>query len=197
MRIATALVLSTFACSAAFAQNSDLALLVGLSNARTSEVVLGSGTSVSGSRSTTFEVNYARQFLSTKAGDLYVEFPIFVGANQALDLGNNVSVFGRNIIFFTPGVRYRISLQRRLSLYGALGVGVATFGIATVLATNEAIVPSRTTTGAADVGAGLDFRLTRLLSLRTEIRDYVTSPRRGGFSGRNHLVYQWGVSFHF
>jgi hypothetical protein len=197
MRVAAAFLLSTFAGSAAFAQNSDLTLMAGLSNAKTSEVVLGSGSSVTGSRTTTFQVNYARQFLSTKSGDLYVEFPIFWGANAALDLGNNTSVFGRNIIFFTPGVRYRIQLQRRLSLYGALGAGVATFGIGTVLANNEAIVPSRTTSGAVDLGGGLDFRLTRLLSLRTEIRDYITSPHRGGFSGRNHVVYEWGVSFHF
>src|SRR5229473_3171738 len=108
MRIAAALLLSTFAGTAVFAQNSDLALLGGISNARTSEVVLGSGIGVSGSRTTSFEVNYARQFLSTKAGDLYIEFPIFWGTNPAVDLGNNVSVFGRNIILFTPGVRYKI-----------------------------------------------------------------------------------------
>jgi hypothetical protein len=197
MRIAAALLVSTLAGSAAFAQNSDLAFLVGLTSAKTSEVVPGSGIGVSGTRSTTFQINYARQFLSTGAGDLYVEFPIFEGSNPSRDLGNNMSVFGRNIICFTPGVRYRIRIQRRLSLYGAVGVGVATFGIGTVLANNEALVPSRTTSAAVDLAGGLDFRLTRLLSLRTEVRDYIASPRRGGIAGRNHVVYQWGVSFHF
>ena len=197
MRIATTFLLLSFAGLAAYAQNSDLALLAGVSNAKTTEVVLGSKISVSGSRTNTFQVNYARQFLSTKAGDLYVEFPVCWGTNAVVDVGNNVSVFGRNILFFTPGVRYRISLQRRLSLYGAGGIGVATFGIGSVLATNEALVPSWTTSGAADLAAGLDFRLTRLLSLRTELRDYITSPNRGGVAARNHVIYQWGVSFHF
>jgi hypothetical protein len=54
-----------------------------------------------------------------------------------------------------------------------------------------------TTTGAFGFGGGLDFRLTRLLSLRAEGRDFVTRAGLGGESGRNHPFFTVGLGLHF
>ena len=56
---------------------------------------------------------------------------------------------------------------------------------------------SRTNGPAMDFGGGIDFRLTRLLSIRCEGRDYVTRSNAGGFSGAHHAALDVGVGFHF
>jgi hypothetical protein len=86
MRIAAAVLLSALGGYCAFTQNSDLALMGGISSPKTSEVVFGSNAAVAGSQTSAVQINYARQFLSTKAGDLYVEFPILWGTNAATGL---------------------------------------------------------------------------------------------------------------
>ena len=55
-----------------------------------------------------------------------------------------------------------------------------------------------TVAGAIDFGGGLDFRLTRLMSLRAEARDFVVSGKHlGGQDGYNHPIFGFGVGFHF
>ena len=46
-------------------------------------------------------------------------------------------------------------------------------------------------------GGGLDFRLTRLISLRAEVRDFVSRRGIGLTDGRNHLVFGFGMGFHW
>jgi len=52
------------------------------------------------------------------------------------------------------------------------------------------------TRAAAGFGGGLDFRLTRLLSLRGEVRDLTSSPQVG-FGGWHNLSTQFGFALHF
>jgi len=57
---------------------------------------------------------------------------------------------------------------------------------------------TRWTVGAAlDFGGGLDFRLTRLMSLRAEVRDFVTGRGLGGVEGRNHPIFSFGLGIHW
>ena len=53
------------------------------------------------------------------------------------------------------------------------------------------------TAAAFGFGGGLDFRLTRLLSLRFEGRDFVTRAGLGGERGRTHPFFAVGIGFHF
>jgi hypothetical protein len=153
---------------AAFAQNSDFAILYGISPHKSEALA-------------SYQLSYARQVLDTRAGGLYVELPVFTVSNAIAN--------GAGSILFTPGVRFKFATQSRLSPYAVLGVGVASFG--------GSAVASRTTTSAVDFGAGMDVRLTRLLSIRGEVRDFVTRPRLGDYGGRNHPVFGVGIAFHF
>jgi len=101
---------------------------------------------------------------------------------------------------FTPGVRFKLPIQSRLSLYGVAGGGIGSFGKDETDVNRRAgvfIGTSRTEHGVFDVGGGMDFRLTKLLSLRGEARDFITGRNLGGESGRNHPVYEFGLAFHF
>jgi hypothetical protein len=173
------LLISALAGGAAFAQGSQNADLGILFNYKTS----GNGYSIRGAICPAYEV------LSTKAGDLYVEMPI-EGA------------------FVTPGLRLRIPLHWRFSLYGAVdgGVGLFTTYNAVVLntigpdnATGESayVVKHEAVRGAFAVGAGIDFRLTKILSLRVEERDFITGRDLGDQSGRSHAFFASGIAFHF
>jgi hypothetical protein len=161
---------SMLASCPALAQNSDFGLLYGFRPCRECP----RSTVASGS-----QFNYGYQLLSAQTGGLYVEFPLVSATNPV-----------RNVTYlFAPGVRFKLASQSRFSLYGALGVGVATFG--------GTATASRTTSGAVDFAGGMDFRITRLLSARVEARDFVTRPGLGDTEGRNHAMYFLGIALHF
>jgi hypothetical protein len=164
------LFVSLLAVCPALAQNSDFGLLYGFRPCGDCP----SSTYASGS-----EFNYGHQVVAVQAGDLYVEIPLVSVTNPV-----------RNVDYlFAPGLRFKLATQSRFSLYGALGVGVASFG--------GTATASRTTSGTVDFAGGLDFRITRLLSLRVEARDFLTRPGLGGTEGRNHAMYFVGIALHF
>ena len=59
------------------------------------------------------------------------------------------------------------------------------------------VTSNRETSPAMDFGGGLDFRLTRLLSLRGDFRDFVTRAGLGNSTGRNRWMFLVGIAFHF
>jgi hypothetical protein len=93
----------------------------------------------------------------------------------------------------------KFSPESRVSLYGALGGGLLTYGANRLFTTgsNVGISNATTTSGALDFGGGVDFRLTRLLSLRFDLRDFVTKAGLAGVASRNHVMFGFGVAFHF
>ena len=180
----------------ACAQNSDLGILLGISPSSVKDNVGSSG--ISSNISGNFQIDYAIQVASNKAGAFYVELPLAIVAHVETNVGRDISSNVGGILFFTPGVRWKMLVQSRVTFYASLGGGVASFG------TTKSVVGKGISTNisssagpALDVAGGIDFRLTRLLSLRGEVRDYVTRANAGGFTGRNHAALDFGVGFHF
>ena len=193
-RLGLLLVLAS-AAGVARAQNSDLGLLLGASVTRATVSGRSVDTNVSGGA----QINYAFQLKETVAGRLYVEVPlIFTGAARASVRSGVVTGSVGTTIFLTPGLRWKYTPWSRLSVYGAAGGGLASFDGVYALAANGRTVNSqvgRTTTGAFEFGLGLDFRLTRLVSLRGEYRDAIT---RGNLDGAvHHSLVMFGVGLHF
>jgi len=192
----TRLLLLSFLAGGAMAQNSDLAFLLG-ANGPTSGTI--SGGVVTGQFGVGFQINFAEQVRETAAGQLYVEVPLMIATHFQGIVSNGVSSNEKDSIYFTPGVRWRFTPQKRISFYAAGGAGIGSFGtshsyvgMGTVSDTG-----SRDTTFAAGFGGGIDFRLTRLLSLRAEGRDFVTRAGLGGERGHNHAFFMAGIGFHF
>jgi hypothetical protein len=103
------------------------------------------------------QVNYARQLLERPAGRLYLEVPLIIP----------VTPYRRGFarIFITPGLRYHRNLTDRTALYGSGGVGFVSTPF------NPRI------SWAVTFGGGLDYRLTRLWSVRGDIRHLMGSRR--------------------
>ena len=181
---------------AALAQNSDLAILLGASGPISSTV--GNGI-VSDSFGVGIQFNYAVQLHETRAGQLYLELPLLIAAQVRSTVGPGVSDTVKDSIFLTPGVRWRFTPQKRVSFYAAGGAGIGSFGTTNSYVGQGTVSNTidRTTTVAVGFGGGIDFRLTRLLSLRAEGRDFVSRAGLGGEGGHNHAFFMAGIGFHF
>ena len=186
----------------AAAQNSDLGLLVGIAGPKGQTASANGTYTASGSVMPSFQVNYAWQVLQ-RAVDLYVEVPVVVPVrvNGTVVSGPGGTAAAGNSspdVFFTPGARVKFSPESRVAFYAAAGAGLASFaGITTFTAPLTVVPGNRRNSFALGVGGGIDFRLTRLLSLRVDARDFVTGAGMGGVTGRNHAILQFGIAFHF
>ena len=188
------------AAGAASAQNSDLGLLLGVISPSYS-VGVGPGARVSADAGAACQINYAYQIKGWQAADLYMEFPFFLaGRGNTLDAPGLSDDSGAFIAAITPGLRLKVRLGGRVSFYAAAGGGIGWFNDNEVLAApgSYRISGNTTVTGAFDVGGGLDFRLTRLLSLRPEIRDLITTHSSlSAYNSHNNPIYAFGLAFHF
>ena len=189
-RILVALVFGGAAC----AQNSDLGLLLGVSAVR-SEV---SGVRASAELGAHMQINYAAQLKETSGGRLYLELPLLLGGQMRASVQNGVSASSGAIVYFTPGIRWNLPVHDRVSLYGTAGVGLAGFGGHKVTVTGRTVSTHSgfETALAGGAGGGLDLRLSRLMSLRVEARDFITRAGLGA-AGHNHVVFGFGVGFHW
>jgi opacity protein-like surface antigen len=181
------------------AQNSDLGLLLGISGP-TSSVDLGTGARISGSVGAHGQINYAFQLRETSAGRLYLELPLLFGGHATGTVAGAVTGESGGMVFFTPGVRFNVAPHSRVSFYVAGGLGPVAFDESKTVVGNGLVSSDIrwTIAGAIDFGGGLDFRLTRLMSLRAEARDFVVSGKHlGGQDGYNHPIFGFGVGFHF
>jgi hypothetical protein len=185
----------TVAGGTAWAQNSDLGLLLGGSvtvNGRVSPGLVTSRVSAAG------QIDYAIQVHEGGAGQLYLELPLIIAGGVEGRVGGGTVIGSvRDTIFFTPGVRWKFTPASRVSFYAAAGGGLASFGQNFGFVGNGVVVGTvnRITTGALGFGGGIDVRLTRLVSLRAEARDGVT---RGNIDGSsNHTFIMVGAALHF
>jgi len=182
----------------ACAQNSDLGLLLGISGP-SSQVITGTPSRITGSIGASGQINFAMQLKEYPSGRLYLELPLLIGARESGTVAGYVSGSVQAGIYFTPGVRYNLTLHPRVSLYGMGGAGVAAFDQnSTFVGKGVVSVTSGWTSSfAVAFGGGLDFRCTRLISLRGEVRDFVSRKGLGLTDGRNHPVFGFGMGFHW
>jgi len=196
----TAMWALVFFGSAAFAQgpqNRDISFLAGPVPS-TNQVIPNSDVSVSTATGLAFQLSFAYQIYSTAVVNLYFETPYaFSNPGRGLIRGASGSASNRSF-FFTPGVRFEVQAQSRLFLYGMAGGGYAGFRrLKLQSGLQESVTASPTLRGVFDVGGGVDFRLSRLVSLRGEVRDFIGGSGLSGASGRHHILSLIGIALHF
>lgn len=179
------------------AQNSDLGLLIGISGRSTFQA--SGGARFSSSYGGHLQLNYAFQFKETPSFRFYVEVPLLLGYQSIATVTPFIYATNGNQFYLTPGIRVNLPLHSRVSLYGAAGGGVAGFGTQRAVLAGDRLIASNGFIGtlAGSVGGGVDLRLSRLMSVRAEARDFIAAGGPGSGYGRNHLVYSFGVGFHW
>jgi hypothetical protein len=181
-------------------QNMEYIVMVGGVHSPTSTVE-GSNVVLYGSSGVTFQMSFGYQVKSTKAGNLWIETPFtYAWQGTGAIAGTNLAGFTRDVTYITPGVRLKSPTFGRVSFYGAAGGGYAGFwridgvvsGTNGTVAANTSFHPS----AIFDYAGGIDIRLSRLLSLRAEGRDFFGATNLGGVTGHNHPVFLIGLAFH-
>jgi hypothetical protein len=193
VRVFLVTLLAVTAVSAQGIRNTDIYFMGG--PVHTSPyAVPGTTIAVSGSTGFTQQVGYGYQFWQTPAGGVWLDIPMtfnFPGTPTA-----SVPAASSNTSYtVTPGLRLMVPFSERVSGYAIGGAGYGHYCYSPVL---ESRLGFQTTThGVIEVGAGVDIRLTRRISIRGEVRDFVTGRGLSGVPGRNHLVIPFGISFHY
>jgi hypothetical protein len=185
---------------AASAQNSDFGLLAGVMSSPRETIGASPGSATNGD-SGAGEFNYAYQVKGWRAGDLYVEIPFILAGRDEEWAGNGSSSMQTRVVgAVLPGVRFKLPLGGRASLYAAGGGGFGFYGENALSGSpgSASNTGHTTVTAAFDFGGGLDFRLTRLLSLRGEVRDLILSNSGLSSTGGHHNpIIVFGFAFHF
>lgn len=114
-----------------------------------------------------YQLNYAHRLLGVPGAGLYVEVPFLAGFDNTRTLISLANGQNYNSLYFTPGLKLKLFPAFFLSPYIAGGVGVAHFHSSTTsVAENDF---------AGDIGGGLDVKVLPHVSLRGEVRDFITS----------------------
>ncbi|MBZ5618153.1 MAG: hypothetical protein LAQ69_05360 [Acidobacteriia bacterium] len=189
--------LSGSAWAQGLVQNMDIFFLFGPARVE-SQVIGGSGVTVYSSTGYSQSTGYGYQVMRKSAASLWVEFFPITFTNPGKSTASIAGSINYRMNTFAPGVRFMVPVQSRISVYGVLGGGAGFFNYATIAGESSPYVKSNSTThGVFDFGGGVDVRLARRISLRGEVRDYVTGAGLSGTVGRNHILPLVGVALHF
>lgn len=126
---------------------------------------------------------------------LYVEVPFVSAGGVSAGVRSTFVETRQKISTLTAGPRYQYAINHRWSTYAAAGFGVAWYSQSSV-----GFSPLRASTRteanpAFGYGGGLDFRLSKLMSLRGEVRHFVLI---GSVPGSRHgLSPSVGLAVHF
>ncbi len=145
-----------------------------------------------------FQHSFGHQVWFCTGGNLEVEVPfawLFPGKSTASGLKEPSRIL---TFFLTPGIRFKVPVASRVSLYGVLGGGYGAFRRFELDVNSPNQLRARPTLrGVYDFGGGIDVRLSRLWSLRAETRDFVGGKGLDGATGRHHVYVLGGIALHF
>jgi hypothetical protein len=147
---------------------------------------------------TVYEASFAKRILATDRVDVAVEVPFFAANSLTIKTPGAALPREYAALFLTPGVRLMVAPRRRISVFGALGGGFASYE-ESALRSDGGPNPARQTnsTGAVSFGGGVDVRSGSWLGLRGEVRDVVTGARRFSLAtagdGAQHVIVTLGL----
>lgn len=180
-----------------FLQNMDIYFMAGAATVKSQTVP---GTSITLAKSTAFSsmVGVGYQVARTKVGGLWVEFFPMPSTFPHQRTNATPSKVELSTLIQAPGLRFMVPVHARISLYGAAGAGYGDFNYP-VQGTGPGpfVKVNSVMHGVADFGGGADWRLGRWISIRGEVRDYVTGRGLSGVAGRNHVLAFVGIATHF
>ncbi len=181
----------------AAAQNADLSLLF---TVRNSEVRLArAGNFEARVRSAGISLGgiAAVQLRESGPQRLYFEVPYLDAGTLSATSGPNALTARGPTTIVAPGLRYQYTFTPRWAVYTSLGAGFARYSYTALQITGPASrsVAARDNRFAAGYGAGLSFRLSKLLSLRAEMRHYILAG--DVVASRNVFSPAFGMAVHF
>lgn len=151
----------------------------------------------------TFEGSYARHVLGDGFTRLWLEVPVEFNLDQDLATGANVIPNSYKSIFVAPSARVNIFATTAISPWVSVGGGLGLFKTSSsLLYGGNNPGKGTTTTGALQIGGGLDVRFHPKWSVRGEVRDFwtgvpnlnvkTTNTRQHNFFVGGGIIYHFG-----
>ena len=146
----------------------------------------------------TFEANYARRVLQPGLASVSIEVPAVINWDE--DLNSDALQVPKNFksYFVTPSARLNLFANSAVSPWASIGGGIGRFNESSVSGVSS---KTGTTTGALQVGLGLDVRVFGRFSVRGEVRDFWSGvPQLNvdtGKSRQHNYFVAGGIVWHF
>lgn len=189
--------LLTMYCSAARAQqNTDMYFGFGATGSQ-SHLIDGTNIRVTASPVFVSQLDFGYQLVRLSSTSLWLDISLPNGFPS--NLRANVPATGFDAwIVGALGARWMVPVYGPFSVYAVAGGGGGQFqSLAVTESPSPSVSTYATLHGFFQFGAGVDFRVSRWLSLRGEVRDLVTGDHLSGAAGRQLVVPTFGIAFHF
>lgn len=185
----------------AAAQKQEIGLLLGAFQPQSRSLAGNTAGEASFSTGFTLYANYSRTLIGGDTASLSFEVP-FLATPQHSITAPSAATKDLATLYITPGLRLKFFPGSRLAPYVAAGGGYGLYEHSTTLLSGAANpVPRHLSRGVFDFGGGLDYRLFPRISLRGEIRDFVTGnpslnlPLRGSI--QHTVLFAGGIALRF
>jgi opacity protein-like surface antigen len=175
------------------AQVHQIGVLAGVT-APSAQVSIFSAFSNSGGTSVSAQVDYAWRFKTTRHGNSFLEVPVSRAAKASVEVGPREVKVHQSQIFFTPGLKYAINTRSRVIPYAAAGFGLGWFDRAQVETNAPSVEIGYGFQPAFGFGGGVEVRVSRLIAVRAEVRDFIAL---GSVGPSHRVVYRGGAGFRF
>jgi hypothetical protein len=176
-------------------QNTDMYDLAGPAFAKT-QTIGDSGATLYGSTGYAWVWGFGHQFHRIGGASLWLDIPlVFIEpSHETASIPGSITL---NSTMLDAGVRLMMPVSSRISLFANAGGGGGFFEYPAIVPGSNPLVTSKSTDhGVLSFGGGVNFRLSQFLSLRLDVRDYVTGRDLGGVPGRNHVLPMFGFAIH-
>jgi|SRR5436853_1110453 len=185
----------------AFAQKNEIGVLIGGLSPLDRDGRAPSISSIAIGTGLAYQVNFAHRIVNAHLAALYIEVPIVGAPNTDVNSSNVFSPRSYSSLFITPGLKLKALPVAGISPYLAAGVGFARFSGSGSRQDGQPNTSSGgSTTGVFNFGGGLDMKVAPFISVRGEIRDYISGNPEFNLSvsGKQHSVmFAGGVVLRF
>ncbi|HLG15116.1 MAG TPA: hypothetical protein VJH03_11525 [Blastocatellia bacterium] len=167
-----------FSPNPAVAQKYEIAFSLGAMTAGDRDFKLPGPGAVRIGTGLTYQANYAQWLVNAKAAALYFEVPLAATPNTKIKSSSLFSPRDYASLFITPGLKLKLLPAGPYSPYMFAGIGYARFSESDARVDGRPNTSRGTNRVAFDFGGGLDVKIFPYLSVRGELRDYVSGNPR-------------------
>jgi opacity protein-like surface antigen len=162
---------------AVFAQEHELALLVGRlkPSDRTLQLNPLPAVDAAFSGAATYQVNYANRIINGEVASLHMEIAVTGAPRTGVKSDNFLLPRTYSTLIFTPGLKLKLLPGGGLSPYVVSGVGLGRFALSDRNINGTPVTGDRSNNSFVfNFGGGVDLNVLGPLSIRGEVRDFMT-----------------------
>jgi hypothetical protein len=191
-----ALLLLIFAFApAVLAQENEVAFLFGRLKPSDRSLTLNplptAETAFSGAAA--YQINYSNRVVNGELASVHFEIPVIVAPRTGVKSDNFFLPRTYSTLIFTPGLKLKVFPGGGLSPYVVSGIGLGRFSESSANINGTPNTGDRTNTSFVfNFGGGIDLNVLGPLSIRGEVRDFITgNPSFSSpfLSGKQHNLY--------